>query len=161
MKKKGGHSRALPILVGIAVLTAIAAATASVAVAPAKSHPQPGPPPDAVLTWNTNAVSAVRASTPTKFQTDGMVYMAYVQAAVYDAVTKIDGKLRAVPRLRLRRRARGVGAGGGRSGGTDDVLDNYLPDQQPTVDAEYNAYLATLTGNVAAASQSARRRRMT
>lgn len=92
MRRKGGHSRALPILVGIAVISAIAAATASVAVAPAKSHPQPGPPPDAVLTWNTYAVNAVRSSTPTKFQTDGMVYMAYVQAAVYDAVMKIDGK---------------------------------------------------------------------
>ena len=29
------------------------------------------------------------------------------------------------------------------------VLNNYLPDQQPTVDAEYNAYLATLSGGVA------------
>jgi hypothetical protein len=29
------------------------------------------------------------------------------------------------------------------------ILDHYLPDQAPTVDAEYNAYIATLTGNVA------------
>ena len=29
------------------------------------------------------------------------------------------------------------------------TLDHYLPDQQPTVDAEYTAYLATLTGDVA------------
>ena len=49
-------------------------------------------PPDAVLTWNTYTVNAVRASTPTKFQTDGMVYMSYVQAAVYDAVTKLEGR---------------------------------------------------------------------
>ena len=49
-------------------------------------------PPDAVLTWNTYAVNAVRASTPTKVQTDGMVYMSYVQAAVYDAVTKLEGR---------------------------------------------------------------------
>ena len=51
----------------------MAAAVASMAAAPAKSHSQPGPPPDAVLTWNTYAVNAVRSSTPTKFQTDGMV----------------------------------------------------------------------------------------
>ena len=29
------------------------------------------------------------------------------------------------------------------------TLDHYLPDQQATVDAEYTAYLATLTGDVA------------
>ena len=29
------------------------------------------------------------------------------------------------------------------------TLDHYLPDQQATVDAEYNAYIATLTGDVA------------
>jgi hypothetical protein len=32
---------------------------------------------------------------------------------------------------------------------TQTILDHYLPDQQSTVDAEYNAYLGTLTGNVA------------
>ena len=45
-----------------------------------------------MLTWNTNTVNAVRASSPTKVQTDGMVYMSYVQAAVYDAVTKLEGR---------------------------------------------------------------------
>ena len=45
-----------------------------------------------MLTWNTYAVNAVRSSTPTKVQTDGMVYMSYVQAAVYDAVTKLEGR---------------------------------------------------------------------
>ena len=91
MKKNLIDRRALPIVLGITVV-ATAVAVASMAAVPARSHSQPGPPPDAVLTWNTYAVNAVRASTPTKFQTDGMVYMAYVQAAVYDAVTKIDGK---------------------------------------------------------------------
>jgi hypothetical protein len=52
------------------------------------------------LDWNANAVAAVRAATTTNglppgatpralFQTEGLIYMAYVQAAVYDAVTKI------------------------------------------------------------------------
>ena len=102
------------------------------------------PPPDAVLTWNTYAVNAVRASTPTKFQTDGMVYMAYVQAAVYDAVTKIDGKYEPYHDFAFTAGARRLRAGCGRGCGPH-VLNNYLPDQQPTVDAEYNAYLATLT----------------
>src|SRR4029078_13734800 len=87
MKKNRANMTSLAMV----VVLAAAATAAAVAVAPAKSHPQPGPPPGAVLTWNTYAVNAVRASTPTKFQTDGMLYMAYVQAAVYDAVTKLDG----------------------------------------------------------------------
>ncbi len=45
--------------------------------------------PAAVLYWNTIAVTAVRNAG--KFQPEGFVYMAYVQAAVYDAVVKIEG----------------------------------------------------------------------
>jgi hypothetical protein len=52
------------------------------------------------LQWNANAVAAVRAATTTNqlppnttsrplYQTEGMLYMSYVQAAVYDAATKI------------------------------------------------------------------------
>ena len=147
MRRKG-HSRALPILVGIAVVTAIAAATASVAVAPAKSHPQPGPPPDAVLTWNANAVGAVRASTPSKFQTDGMVYMAYVQAAVYDAVTKLEGRYQPYHDFAFTP-APGASVQAAVAAAARTVLNAYVPDQQPTVDAEYNAYLATLGSGVA------------
>jgi hypothetical protein len=130
---------------------AIVAVAASVSVAVATAHRRsatPPIPPDAVLTWNTNAVNAVRSSTPTKFQTDGMVYMSYVQAAVYDAVTKLEGRYvpyhdfdfavvpTASPQAAVAAAAR-------------KTLDYYLPDQQPTVDNEYNAYLATLTGDIA------------
>jgi hypothetical protein len=147
MKKKLAERGALPILMVIAVL-AIAAVAASIAATPAKSHLQPGPPPDAVLTWNTYAVNAVRSSTPTKFQTDGMVYMAYVQAAVYDAVTKIDGKYAPYHDFAFAA-APGASVQAAVAAATRTVLNNYLPDQQPTVDAEYNAYLATLSGDVA------------
>ena len=105
-------------------------------------------PPDAVLTWNTNAVNAVRASSPTKFQIEGLIYMSYVQAAVYDAVTKISGRYQpyhdfaftAVPDASVQAAV---------AAAAKTMLDNYLPDQQATVDAEYTAYIATLTGDVA------------
>ena len=42
-----------------------------------------------ILEWNTTAVNTVRAGVP--FQAEGMIYMTYVQAAVYDAVTAIEG----------------------------------------------------------------------
>ena len=145
MKKKSlVQRRALPILLGIAVV-ATAGVVASMAAVPAQSHRQPGPPPGAVLTWNTYAVNAVRTSTPTKVQTDGLVYMSYVQAAVYDAVTKLEGRYQpyhdfaysVVP---------GTSVQAAVAAAARTVLDYYLPDQQSNVDAEYNAYLATLGG---------------
>ncbi len=46
--------------------------------------------PNAVGCWNAIAVQATRIATP--YQPQGLLYMGYVQAAVYDAVTKIDGR---------------------------------------------------------------------
>ena len=57
------------------------------------------------IDWNSNAVDAVRAAktidgvpaggaSRTMFQVEGTIYMAYVQAAVYDAVTKIEHRYR-------------------------------------------------------------------
>ena len=37
-------------------------------------------------------MNTVRAAAPAKAQVEGLIYMAYVQAAVYDAVTKIEGR---------------------------------------------------------------------
>ena len=138
--------RMKPLLVLVGIL--VVAATVALSAASAKSHDPPGAPPDAVLTWNTNAVNAVRASSPTKVQTDGMVYMSYVQAAVYDAVTKLEGRyepyhdftVAVVPGASLQAAV---------AAAARTTLDYYLPDQQATVDAEYTAYLATLTGDVA------------
>jgi hypothetical protein len=56
-----------------------------------------------VISWNAIAVDAVRAAktmdgvpsgSPPRslYQTEGLIYMSYVQAAVYDAVTKIAGR---------------------------------------------------------------------
>jgi hypothetical protein len=104
-------------------------------------------PPDAVLTWNTNAVNAVRGSTPTKFQTDGMVYMSYVQAAVYDAVTKLEGRYAPYHDFTAVV-APGASVQAAVAAATRTILDNYLPDQQPVVDAEYTAYIGALTGGV-------------
>jgi len=124
------------------------AATAWLSAASATPHKQTFVPPDAVLTWNTNAVNAVRASSPTKFQVEGLIYMSYVQAAVYDAVTKVSGRyepyhdftVAVVP---------GASVQAAIAAATRRTLDFYLPDQQGTVDAEYGAYLGTLTGDVA------------
>jgi hypothetical protein len=46
--------------------------------------------PNAVGCWNAIGVQAVRISAP--YQGQGLLYMSYVQAAVYDAITKIKGR---------------------------------------------------------------------
>jgi hypothetical protein len=143
MKKKATRLAAALVLTGAVAAAAIGALSSSATAQ--KTAPIA---PDAVLTWNNYTVNAVRASTPTKVQTDGMVYMSYVQAAVYDAVTKLEGRYQpyhdfaftpaadASPQAAVAAAAR-------------TILDHYLPDQQTTVDNEYGAYLATLSGNVA------------
>jgi hypothetical protein len=136
--------KAFIVLVGMVVVFA----SAWLSVASAKAHRSVAVPPDAVLTWNTNAVNAVRASSPSKFQTEGLVYMSYVQAAVYDAVTKLMGRyepyhdfaVAVVP---------GASVQAAAAAAARTTLDYYLPDQQPTVDAAYNVYIATLAGDVA------------
>ncbi len=132
------------VLVGIAAV----AAAAWLSTASATTRKPVTIPPDAVLTWNTYTVTAVRASQPMKVQTDGMVYMSYVQAAVYDAVTKLEGRYQpyhdfsftVVP---------GSSVQAAVAAASQMTLDHYLPDQQPTVDAEYNAYITSLGGPAA------------
>ena len=134
-------------LFAAAGLAAVVAA-AALPIASARTHNQAAVPPGAALTWNTYAVNAVRASTPTKVQTDGMVYMSYVQAAVYDAVSKIDGRYAPYHDFAFAV-APDASMQAAIAAAARTTLDNYLPDQQATVDAEYNAYIATLSGNVA------------
>src|SRR5207342_3728758 len=95
-------------------------------------------PPDAVLTWNTYAVNAVRTSTPTKVQTDGMVYMSYVQAAVYDAVTKLAGRYQPYHDFTVAV-VPGASVQAAVAAAARTTLDYYLPDQAGSVDAKYTA----------------------
>jgi len=134
------------LLISAGIAAVVAAAWLSVASATTRKSVVV--PPDAVLAWNTNTVNAVRASSPTKFQTDGMVYMSYVQAAVYDAVTKLDGRYEPYHDFTFAV-APGASVQAAVAAAARTTLDYYLPDQQGTVDAEYSTYLATLTGGVA------------
>ena len=136
--------RTIELAVGLVLLSVLVGAAAGWA----KDSKPAGPPPDAVLTWNTYAVNAVRSSTPTKVQTDGMVYMSYVQAAVYDAVTKLKGRYEPYHDFAFAP-DQNASVQAAVAAAARTTLNNYLPDQQPTVDAEYNTYLAGLTGNVA------------
>jgi hypothetical protein len=80
------------------ILAAVAAlASAAILAAPSAAANVATPTPAQVpLDWNLNAVNIVRGATAPlpKFQIEGLIHMSYVQAAVYDATTKIQGRYR-------------------------------------------------------------------
>jgi hypothetical protein len=71
--------------------------------------------------------------------------MSYVQAAVYDAVTKLMGRYAPYHEFTVAV-APGASVQAAVAAAARTTLDYYLPDQQPAVDAEYNTYIAGLTG---------------
>jgi hypothetical protein len=86
--------RARSILVGVVVAALLLSASAS--AKPPGSQAAAG----VALQWNAYTLAAVRAATTTNqlppnvssralYQTEGLLYVSYVQAAVYDAATKI------------------------------------------------------------------------
>jgi len=97
----------LSVLLGLVICT-VAASTASATMSRHAGSPRLSS--QVALDWNSYAVDAVRAAHTldgvpaggaprTLYQPEGLIYMAYVEAAVYDAVTKIehrDGKAVAV-----------------------------------------------------------------
>src|SRR5881392_797356 len=92
----------LAVLLGLVICTV----TASTASATGSRHAgSPRLSSQVALDWNSYAVDAVRAAHTldgvpaggaprTLYQPEGLIYMAYVQAAVYDAVTKIEHRYR-------------------------------------------------------------------
>jgi hypothetical protein len=72
------------------VLAPPASATSTVPACPDAVIPSVPIIPNAVGCWNAIAVQATRIATP--YQPQGFLYMGYIQAAVYDAVMKIDGR---------------------------------------------------------------------
>ncbi|MDX6621757.1 MAG: hypothetical protein QOK36_4143 [Gaiellales bacterium] len=100
------------------------------------------------LDWNTNAVTTIRAATTTVdgptprplYQTEGLIYLSYVQAAVYDADVAIEGRyqpygfsLFAPP---------GASAAAAVAAAAHDVLAYHFPAQQTTLDSLYATSLA-------------------
>jgi hypothetical protein len=83
-------------LLGFACLVAVVVTTSLSAAATATPSQPTAVPADALLTWNMNAVNAVRSSSPAKGQLDAVFLMAYAQAAVYDADPRLNGGADAV-----------------------------------------------------------------
>jgi hypothetical protein len=100
--------------------------------------------PTAVLDWNTIALTTVRAAVPAKFQLESFVYMSYVQASVYDAVTKIGGRYEPYHDFASPVSPWGASIPAAVAAAAYTALAFYFPPQQAALQATYTAYLAGL-----------------
>ena len=103
------------------------------------------------LEWNANAVAAVRAArvmdpqgTPARplYQTEGLLYMSYIQAAVYDAAVKIGHRY--VPYHRFSAAAGNASLQAAVIAAAYNTLVFYLGDPSGTLAAKYAASIAAL-----------------
>jgi hypothetical protein len=89
------RSRTLSLLTVGALLAASVCLALAVGTSGASAKSDESAVPESatnVVSWNVIAVNTVRGASPAKAQIEGLIYMSYVQASVYDAVTKIEGR---------------------------------------------------------------------
>jgi PAP2 superfamily len=133
------HLRLLVVtaLLGIAALAILASGSGASSVHQSGSKL----PPQAALDWNVIAVNTVRSAslTPAKFQMEGTLYMAYVQAAEYNAVMAISSRyapyrssLQAIP---------GASPRAAVAAAAYTTLSYYFPTLAPSLVSQYDTYL--------------------
>src|SRR5919201_1018767 len=122
------------VVAALFLLPSTGAARVGVEPAAAASATQP------LLDWNLRAVNTVRAAG--KFQAEGEIYMAYVHAAMYDAVTAIEGGYEQYDTAL----SAPDGASPQAAGVTAayQILVNYFPSQSASLTAAYTSSLAAL-----------------
>jgi len=126
----------------LAVALVVSLSTLGLVLSPGSARAQkPEAPASAVLAWNGFAVDLI-VNTEHKLQPESYVYMAYTQAAVYDAVVAVSGHFPAyLPGLAHRPHASvdaAVAAAAHR------VLAHYFPDQLTALDTRYQSALAAV-----------------
>jgi len=127
----------LAALAAAALLAAVAGGTATAATPTTTAADDP----TVITDWNALAVTTL-AGDPTKAPTEGLLYMAFVHAAVYDAVVGVEGRYD--PYQFHAHAPRGASAQAAAAAAAHKVLVTYSPSAQTTLDAAYAASLATL-----------------
>src|SRR5262245_59669495 len=94
-----------------------------------------------ITDWNAIAVSTLTGDT-TKAPVEAIIYMAFVQAAVYDAVVGVEGRYE--PYRFHARAPRKTSAQAAAVAAAHRVLATYSPYAQATLDAAYAASLAQI-----------------
>jgi hypothetical protein len=126
----------LAALAAAALLATLATGTAT-AAAPAAA---PGDP-SVISDWNAIAVTTLSGDT-SKQPVETILYLAFVQAAVYDAVVGVEGRY--APYRFHARAPRGTSAQAAAVAAAHEVLVTYVPSAQATLDAAYAASLAQI-----------------
>ena len=119
------------------LLAALATGTASAATPPTMGADDP----TVVNDWNALA-SATLAGDTTKPPPEHILYMAFVQAAVYDAVVGVEGRYE--PYSFHARARRGTSVQAAAVAAAHTVLVTYVPSAQAALDTAYAASLAQL-----------------
>ena len=148
---KGAKSRVRRRLALVAAVAGLVVPLAAAAPSPAGTEQSPAEPATVVLEWNANAVAAVRAArvmdpqgTAARplYQTEGLLYMSYVQAAVYDAAVKIGHRY--VPYHRFSAAAGNASLQAAVIAAAYNTLVFYFGDPSGTLAAKYTASIAAL-----------------
>ena len=138
------------------MMAALAVALLAIALAAGSAEARPGHSPQAgggkpapvpataVLDWNATAVATVRGAMPAKFQLESDLYMAYVQASVYDAVVSIGGRYEPYHAFASPVSPRGASMPAAVAAAAYTALAYYFPPQAATLLTTYTAYLAGL-----------------
>ena len=150
MPHKSASSRQVSWVARLAVGGVCATASLvglSAAPVPLAQATRPAPAPaDAVLSWNSFAVQLI-IGVEKRLQPEAFVYLAYTQAAVYDAVVAVRGGMPSyLPGLAHRPHASVDAAVAAAAYG---VLSHYFPDQQGALDAQYQASLPAVPADAA------------
>jgi hypothetical protein len=132
----------LVALIGAAVVV-VPSATAK------KAHPRSSVSAQMALDWNANAVTTIRAALTTidgpsrpLYQTEGLIYLSYVQAAVYDADMAIEGRYQ--PYGFSLFAPAGASPAAAVAAAAHDVLAYHFPDQKAALDGLYATSLAAI-----------------
>jgi vanadium-dependent haloperoxidase-like protein len=121
----------------------------AIPVVPASAGAPSSVSASAALAWNLNTVNAVRAEhttdggpSRTLYQTEGLLYVSYVQAAVYDAAMKISNRYTLYHHFNAQAGNASIEAAV--ISAAYNTLLAYFPDQKATFDTEFAASMAAL-----------------
>jgi hypothetical protein len=120
---------------------AAAALLITLATGTATAATPAGDDPSVITDWNQLAVTTLVGDT-TKQGTETILYMGFVQAAIYDAVVGVEGRY--APYRFHAHAPRGTSAQAAAVAAAHQVLVTYVPSAQANLDAAYDASLAKL-----------------
>jgi hypothetical protein len=136
--RRKAHLRSWLAAVAAAILLATLASGAATAATPTTMAADD---PKVISDWNAIAVTTLLGDT-SKQPVETILYLAFVQAAVYDAVVGVEGRY--APYRFHAHAPRGASAQAAAVAAAHEVLVTYSPYAQATLDAAYAASLAQI-----------------